>query len=217
MHVDPLSFAAFPVFVLSLVVQECARGIAASWAGDPTARASGRLTLDPRPHVSPVGTLVVPVAMLLWGTPYVLGWARRMPVEHGRLRDPRNGPVWVALAGPATHVLLAVAFAGLVRIAPREGFAAPLGAMCLSGVSWNCALAVFNMVPLPPLDGAWVLMRFLRLRHIIALHQARLPAFAVLAALLLYPPTAAWLAIPLRAMVRACLALYGGSPPGATP
>jgi Zn-dependent protease len=211
---DPELILALPVLALSVVVHECAHGLAAGWNGDPTARERGRITLNPLPHVDPVGTLVVPGLLALLHAPVVIGWARPVPVDRGRLRDPRNGPVWVALAGPAANLALALAFAALARVAPADGFFAPLGLMALAGVVVNCALGLFNLIPIPPLDGSWALMRLLPLRHIVALHHFRF-AGLVLVALLLAIPAVSRVAFETPVMTAAglCLALFGA--PGA--
>jgi Zn-dependent protease len=209
-HVDPAQLLFVPVAVLSVIVHECAHGVAALWNGDPTARERGRLTLNPLPHLSPVGSVLLPALLLLLRAPFLFGWAKPVPVDHSRLRDPRNGTVWVALAGPASNVLLALAFALLVRLAPGAGFWSPLRDMGYAGVVWNCGLAVFNLIPIPPLDGSWVLMRFLRLRHVIALHHFRFAGMALVALLLASPVTSRVLVrVPLAAAVRACLHLVG--------
>jgi Zn-dependent protease len=131
-------------------------------------------------------------------------------VDIARLRHPVNDQLKVALAGPASNLLLALAFAALARFAPADGFLAPLRVMGVAGVVLNCALALFNLIPIPPLDGSWLLMRFLPLRHIIALQQFRLVGFA-LVALMLASPTISNVVLltPLRAAVRGCLGLFG--------
>lgn len=215
MSFDPSVLIAFPVFVLSIVVHECAHGLAALWHGDPTAREQGRLTLNPLPHVDPVGSVILPGLLLLSGAPFLFGWARPVPVDGSRLRRPQDDHVKIALAGPASNLLLALVFAALARVAPETGFLAPLKLMGYSGVVWNCALALFNLIPIPPLDGSWVLMRFLPLRHIIVLQQFRLLGMALVILLLSVPVLAnAVLYTPLRFAVRACLGLFGVSTEG---
>ena len=210
MHFDPAFFLIFPAFVLSVVVHECAHGLVALWNGDTTARDRGRLTLNPLPHVDPFGSILLPAALALFHSPIVIGWAKPVPIQWANLRNPRNDPVKVALAGPVSNLLLAVAFAVVVRLAPAEGFLAPLAVMGYAGVVMNCALALFNLIPVPPLDGSWVLMRFLPLRHIIALQQFRLLGIA-LVAILLSSRTVSHFVLegPLRAAVNACLGLVG--------
>jgi len=203
-----------PVFVVSMAAHECAHGLVALANGDPTARDSGRLTLDPLRHVDLVGSLLVPGVLLALGSPFTAGWARQMPVDRARLREPRNGTVAVALAGPAANVLLAIAFAGIARVAPTGGAWELLRVAAYTGVLCNCSLALFHLLPIPPLDGAWVLSRFLRLRHIVALHQLRVPLALALLLLVAAPtPSRALLLSPVRAAVRACCAVAGVAPP----
>jgi len=227
MRFDPAFFVVFPTLVLSVVVHECAHGLAALWHGDTTARDRGRLTLNPLPHVDPVGSLLLPAVLLLFHSPVVLGWAKPVPITWANLRNPRNDPVKVALAGPASNLLLALAFALLVRLVPDAGaagggagasFLAPLALAGYAGVVMNCALALFNLIPIPPLDGSWVVMRFLPMRHVIALQQFRLLGMA-LVALLLSSSTVSHFILggPLRLAVRACLGLVGAPLTGTEP
>jgi Zn-dependent protease len=207
-----------PVFVFCVVVHECAHGLMALWCGDATAKERGRLTLNPLAHLDPVGSLLVPGVLLLLHSPFMLGWAKPVPIDRSRLRDLRNDPVKVALAGPTSNLLLALICAGLARVASPlasapggvAAFFAPLETMALAGVVLNAVLALFNLLPIPPLDGSWVLMRFLRLRHIILLHQFRLVGMLLVAALVASPRVSnVVLYTPVRAVVRACLGLFG--------
>jgi Zn-dependent protease len=216
-HFDPSIFLVLPVFVLSVIVHETAHGLMALWCGDATARERGRLTLNPLPHVDLMGSLVLPALLFLFRAPFLFGWAKPVPVDWGRLKDPRNDPVKVALAGPAANAVLALLFAALARVVPPAGapggwlaFIAPLREMAVAGVVWNCALGLFNLIPIPPLDGSWVLMRFLRLRHVLALHHFRLLGLALLLILFSTPWTSSLLFYgPLRFAVRVCLGLFG--------
>ena len=226
MRFDPAFFLIFPAFVLSVVVHECAHGVVALWNGDTTARDRGRLTLNPFKHVDPVRSLLVPVALALFHSPIVLGWAKPVPIQWANLRNPRNDPVKVAVAGPVSNLLLAVAFAVVVRLAPADdahaggwaSFLAPLAVMGYAGVVMNCALALFNLIPVPPLDGSWVLMRFLPLRHIIALQQFRFLGLALVAILLSSREVSHFILDgPLRTAVHACLMLVGAPVAGVEP
>ena len=215
MRLDPDILLVFPVFVLSIVVHECAHGLVALWCGDTTARDRGRLTLNPLPHVDLFGSILLPVLLIVTHAPVLFGWAKPIPVDAARLRHPVNDHLKVALAGPASNALLAIAFAALVRVAPAHGFFAPLATMGLAGVVCNCALGLFNLIPIPPLDGSWVLMRFLPLRHILALHTFRFAGLALVAVMLAVPALSNPLFhAPLRAAVSACLGLYGLSAAG---
>lgn len=212
MRFDPQIILALPVVVFSLAAHECAHGLVAMWRGDRSAREAGRLTLDPRPHLDALGTLLVPGLLALAHAPFLLAWAKPAPIDAARLRDPRRDRARVALAGPLAHVALALGFAALARLVPGHEPWATAHRMALIGVGVNCALAAFHLVPLPPLDGSWLLMRGLRLRHILLLHQFRVVGFIALGALMFSPLTAPWLREGLRAGISACLAIFGGAP-----
>ena len=215
MRFDPLLFAALPVVLFSVIVHECAHGLMALWCGDTTARDRGRLTLNPLPHIDPIGSILLPAVLLLTHAPFLFGWARPVPINWANLRRPKDDAVKVALAGPASNLLLALLFAVLVRVAPDAGFWSPLQTMAVGGVVWNCALALFNLIPIPPLDGSWVIMRFLRLRQILILHQFRLVGLVVVAAALSSPRISNFvLHAPVLALTRACLGLFGVSTQG---
>lgn len=210
MPFDPDFLLALPVLLFSIVAHECAHGLAALALGDPTARERGRLTLNPLPHLDPVGSIVVPVALVLLRSPVWLAWARPVPVDPARLRQPRDHVVAVALAGPASNALLALAFAALAKLAAALGAPEPLRVMAVAGVQINCALGLFNLVPIPPLDGSWVLMRFLPLRHILMVHRFRLAGLAAVALLVAVPPVARVVfETPLATAVSLCFAAFG--------
>ncbi|HTM58338.1 MAG TPA: site-2 protease family protein [Candidatus Udaeobacter sp.] len=208
---------ALPVVVFSLAARECAHAVAAEWRGDRSAREAGRRTLDPRPHLDALGMLIVPGLLALAHAPVLVGWARPAPVDAARLRDPRRDRSRVALAGLLSNAALALGFAAAARLIPATGPLAIAHRMALIGVAVNCALTLFHLVPLPPLDGSWLLMRVLRLRHILLLHQFRVVGFILLSALLLSPFTAPALRSGMRAIAGLCLALFGGAPAAAEP
>jgi Zn-dependent protease len=143
------------VLVPSVMLHEIAHGWVAERFGDDTARRAGRLTLNPLAHVDPVGTVILPLVLSLSGAG-VFGWAKPVPVSPRRLRNPRSHSLWVGLAGPGTNVVIAVAAALLYRSHGQE-WLFWLGAI-------NVILAVFNLLPIPPLDGSAVVERVLPLR-----------------------------------------------------
>jgi Zn-dependent protease len=168
----PLTFA--------IVFHEVAHGWVASALGDPTARSRGRLTLNPISHVDPVGTLVVPLGLALAHLP-VFGWAKPVPVDYNRLRNPRLHMMLVALAGPVTNLILATIaalclalFVKLWAGATPTGVAGFLAENLINFVMINVFLALFNLLPLPPFDGGHVVAGLLppRLgRHYMALSR----------------------------------------------
>jgi Zn-dependent protease len=173
----PFSFAqylavlAIPL-LLAVTFHELAHGWVANRLGDGTAREAGRLSLNPLRHLDFVGSLAVPVTLIVLHAPFVFGWAKPVPVDFRRLRRPKEDMVWVALAGPATNLAIAVASSialhGLGALDPQIAQHAhagggnpllmPLYWMCLFSLQINIVLAVFNCLPLPPLDGGRVLV-----------------------------------------------------------
>jgi Zn-dependent protease len=153
-------------FLMAVVFHEVAHGYVAKRLGDDTASVLGRLTLNPLAHVDPVGTVALPAALLLMGSPFMFGWAKPVPVAFERLHNPRRDMILVAMAGPVTNLVLAAASAaGLAAIGhmaesgyPSGGFkvAEPLAIMCELSLRLNVVLAVFNLLPIPPLDGGRV-------------------------------------------------------------
>ena len=150
--------------ILSVVLHEVAHGVSANWLGDPTARLAGRLTLNPLKHLDPFGSIILPAILVLSNTPFLIGWAKPVPYNpYNFQRGGRWGEAFVAAAGPLTNILLALIFALLARFALPLGLPFAVAELSFFIVLINVMLAIFNMLPIPPLDGSKVLDAFLPL------------------------------------------------------
>lgn len=163
------SILFFGVLIPSVILHEISHGAFALLFGDNTAQRAGRLTLNPIAHIDPVWTLLVPGMLALAGAP-VLGMAKPVPVSPGRMRSPRNHSLIVSLAGPATNVAIALLAAVVYRVSRPQGFAFDL-VVAIGFV--NVVLAVFNMLPIPPLDGSAVIERFVPDRYLTSYLRVR--------------------------------------------
>ncbi len=180
----------FVVLIASLTFHEAAHAWTANRLGDPTARLLGRLSLNPAVHIDPIGTLLFPLIAMVTGAP-LIGWAKPVPVDMRNLRDPKRDFAIVALAGPVSNLLLAVVGAAVMSAAFGEGAITALraGDMVATGiftfVLLNVLLAVFNMIPIPPLDGGNVLIGILPAPMAAIVEQLRTYGFVLLYLLLL--------------------------------
>jgi len=157
-----LSIAAIPV-LFAITLHEVAHGWVARSFGDRTAEAQGRLSLNPIRHIDPVGTVLVP-ALLFWLGGFLFGWARPVPVNPRYMRDPRRNMVWVSAAGPAANLAMAVCWAFLMMVSQHVDLGVTgqwIGLMADWGIQINLMLAVFNLLPIPPLDGGQLLENLL--------------------------------------------------------
>lgn len=153
-----ISIWVLPV-VIAITFHEAAHGWVADRLGDDTARRMGRVTFNPLRHVDRFGTIILPGLLLLVHSPFVFGYAKPVPVNFGRLDNPKRDMVWVALAGPATNIALAVAAGFLYHLTPYfpRAFGGWFADTIERALIINVVLAVFNMLPIPPLDGGRVL------------------------------------------------------------
>jgi len=147
----------FVILIFCIVIHEVSHGLAAKAQGDDTAEYAGRLTLNPVRHIDPIGTVLLPLFLVLTRSPIVFGWALPVPFNPLNLRNQRWGPAFVAIAGPFSNLTLAALFSVLIRFASPLGLesAVPFFAVI---AYLNIVLALFNLVPIPPLDGSKILL-----------------------------------------------------------
>ena len=181
--IQAVAINAIPL-IFAITIHEAAHGYAARKFGDNTAYMLVRVSLNPLKHIDPVGTILIPLMLILAGSPYLVGYAKPVPVNFGRLQNPRIDSIWVALAGPGSNFIQALIWAilliGLIGFGVDERF---LVAMSQAGITWNLGLLVFNLFPLPPLDGGRILAGLLPARQSIALGKLEPWGFFIVLAL----------------------------------
>lgn len=183
--IQTITIYAIPV-IFAITVHEAAHGYAARRFGDNTAYQLGRITLNPIKHIDPIGTIAVPL-MLYFATAgaFLFGYAKPVPVNFGNLRHPKKDMVWVALAGPAVNLLQAILWAlalyVLIALQIEERF---WMAMCRAGILVNTVMFVFNLFPLPPMDGGRILVGLLPWRSAMAVSRIEPYGFFIVLALL---------------------------------
>jgi len=148
------------VLLFSVIIHEISHGYVAEKLGDPTARLAGRLTLNPLKHLDPFGSVILPALLILSHAGFVFGWAKPVPYNPWHLKKPERDGALIALAGPLSNLLVAVIFSLIFRLSVLIG-SLTLGNLCALIVLINVALAIFNLVPIPPLDGSKILFLIL--------------------------------------------------------
>jgi Zn-dependent protease len=209
--------------VFAVTLHEAAHCFVTERLGDDTARRAGRVTANPLKHIDRFGTIILPALLILLRSPFLFGYAKPVPVNFARLNNPRRDMVWVALAGPTTNILLAVASSllfygvGLIPPSPAEWLAANL----VHSIQINAVLCVFNMLPLPPLDGGRVAVGLLPYRLAVALAGVERYGIGIVLLLLFVLPwlgerigwnlnILGWLVgMPAEALIRLILAVTG--------
>ena len=182
-----LTILSIIILIFSIIVHEVSHGFMADALGDPTARLQGRLTLNPIKHIDPVGSILVPLITMMSG--FTFGWAKPVLYNPYNLKNKRQGEFLIAAAGPASNILLAVIFGTILRFmaAGAAGFT-PAMTVLAYVVIINIVLAVFNLIPLPPLDGSKLLLAFLpnqygKTRYML---ERFAPLFVLIAAFILW-------------------------------
>lgn len=160
-YIQKIAIYALPV-IFAITVHEAAHGFAARFFGDMTADRAGRITLNPLKHIDPIGTILLPALTLLVGG-ILFGWAKPVPVDFSRLRNPKRDMLWVAAAGPASNFVMALFWALMIRLSVTSPnvYSEPMALMGQAGVMINVVLMVLNLLPLPPLDGGRIAVSLL--------------------------------------------------------
>ena len=184
-----LSIGIIPL-LLAITLHEAAHGYVAKHFGDKTAWMMGRVTLNPLKHIDPIGTVLMPLALLaLSGGAFAFGYAKPVPVNFGNLRNPKRDMIWVAGAGPASNLVQAllwgVAFLLLIKLGLGGAMGEFFTAMCKAGIWLNVILFVFNLLPLPPLDGGRILSGLLPYQYASMLGRIEPYGFFIVVFLLL--------------------------------
>ncbi len=190
------------ILIFSVVIHEVSHGMVANWLGDPTAKYAGRLTLNPISHLDPVGSVILPVLLIFFNSPVFFAYAKPVPFNPYNLRNQRWGPALVGIAGPVSNILLAILFAPLFHITGGA-----LGDILFWVIRINIALALFNLIPIPPLDGSKLLLAILppRLYYLEAVLE-QYGFFLLLILIFLLPNL---LFLPISYLSRLILGLLG--------
>ncbi len=207
----PIIILTIAILIISAVFHEYAHGWVAHKLGDDTAKNAGRLTLNPINHLDPVGSIILPLLLAFSGTGFILGWAKPVPYNPYNLRDPKYGDLKVAIGGPAANLIIAVIFGIVARLTPiaaglkqtlvvgflrgnndyllaqmHGSFITSVFVLAVIFCFINLLLMIFNLVPIPPLDGSKVLMAFLPYNWQIKMHKIEPYGFFIIIFLLMF-------------------------------
>lgn len=184
--IQTVAIAALPV-IFAITLHEAAHGYVARHFGDPTAWQEGRITLNPLKHIDLVGTILLPLLLFIMASPIMFGWAKPVPVNFSRLRNPKRDMLWVAAAGPGSNLLMALFWGAVMKAAwllPFNYFSLPMTRMAEIGIAVNIILMVLNLFPLPPLDGGRIAVSLLPTRAAWKFAQLERWGFPILLLLL---------------------------------
>ncbi|OYY62240.1 MAG: site-2 protease family protein [Hydrogenophilales bacterium 28-61-11] len=188
--IQKVAVFALPV-IFAITLHEAAHGYVARFFGDMTAAMQGRITVNPLKHIDPVGTILVPLVILLTskllgGGAILFGWAKPVPVNFAQLRRPKQDMLWVAAAGPGMNFVMAVFWALMIQLghALANSFSTPLMLMGAAGVFINVILMVLNLIPLPPLDGGRIAVSLLPMKQAISFSRIEPYGFFILLGLM---------------------------------
>jgi len=208
--IQTVAIGAIPV-LFAITLHEAAHGYVARHFGDMTADKAGRISLNPLHHIDPVGTILLPL-LTLWMGGILFGWAKPVPVNFAALRHPKKDMLWVAIAGPASNLVMALGWALVYKmglIFPENYFAGPLLGMAQIGIQINVVLMVLNLLPLPPLDGGRVAVSLLPHRQAFQLSKVE-PYGMFILIFLAVTPVLGLILLPLvNLMFKLILLIFG--------
>ncbi|MBI5430851.1 MAG: site-2 protease family protein [Nitrosomonadales bacterium] len=208
--IQTITLAAIPI-LFAITLHEAAHGYVARHFGDMTAYQEGRISLNPMRHIDPVGTVLLPLLTLVLGG-VLFGWAKPVPVNFAALRRPKQDMLWVAIAGPASNLAMALGWGLLFKLTwwyPDNYFAEPLLGMAEWGIKINVILMVLNLLPLPPLDGGRVAVSLLPHRQ--AYQLAKIEPYGMFILIFLaITPVLGWILLPLVNLVYRLISLLFG-------
>ena len=208
--IQVIALAAIPV-LFAITLHEAAHGYVARYFGDMTAYQEGRISLNPIRHIDPVGTILLPI-LTMWMGGILFGWAKPVPVNFAALRNPKKDMLWVALAGPASNLFMALGWALFAKIAlafPENYYSAPLLEMAKIGININVVLMVLNLLPLPPLDGGRVAVSMLPQQLAYKLSQIE-PYGMFILIFMAITPVLSWILKPFMGMAYYVIRLIFG-------
>ncbi|KXS32193.1 MAG: peptidase M50 [Candidatus Gallionella acididurans] len=208
--IQTVALAAIPV-LFAITLHEAAHGYVARHFGDMTAYQAGRISLNPLHHIDPFGTIILPL-LTLWMGGILFGWAKPVPVNFAMLRNPKKDMLWVAIAGPASNLVMALGWAFFYKIGvtfPESYFAEPLLGMAMWGIKINVVLMVLNLLPLPPLDGGRVAISMLPQRQAFQLAKVEPYGMFILIFLAITPILGLLLSPPIELVYKSLSLLFG--------
>ncbi len=197
---------SIPALMIAVILHEVAHGYVAYRMGDPTAKDMGRLTLNPIPHIDLFGTILIPGLLILAGSGIIFGWAKPVPINPANFRDLRKGMFFTSIAGVSMNIFLAFLFGAIYKlitvVAPfvddftYQNILKPLAIFCVNAVLINLVLAIFNIIPIPPLDGSKTVMSLVSFKYWELFYRYEVYGFFIITILLftgilqkiIYPP-----------------------------
>ncbi|WP_159991548.1 site-2 protease family protein [Pelistega ratti] len=199
-----------PPLLFAIALHEAAHGYVARYFGDNTAHMLGRLSLNPTKHIDPIGTIILPAVLILLKSPFIFGWAKPVPVVARNLRNPKQDMIFVALAGPGANLVMALLWAVLLKIwVILDIQSEVLVTMALFGIRINLLLMLFNLIPVPPLDGGRILVGLLPIKFSLMLSRVEPYGIMIVFALILLTDLSNLLGMFIYYLQKGILQLFG--------